>query len=261
MSDRMLELLNENDVLYGIICRDPSPIEIELIAQAGYHVVWVDMEHAPFDPSEVVRLCRTILHLGMAPLVRIVELTRTQVQILLDGGVHNLLLPDIRSARHAAEFARLAKYPPLGERGVSSTSGAYDYRLGSDVEKTLAEANTATHLMVQVESDEGLESLDAICAIDGIDMVTVGPADWSIGLGLFGPEKGPIMDEKTDAVITKAHAAGKVTAMTTSDPKAAERYVRMGVRMLFVGVDLNLKRAAFTDAIEGLRSGAAKRTG
>lgn len=254
MSDRMAELLEANDVIYGIISRDPTPVEIELIAQAGYNVVWVDMEHAPFDPKEVVRLCRTIGHLGMAALVRIVEVTRTQVQMLLDGGVHNLLAPDVRNERQAAELVRLGKYPPIGERGVASTSGAYDYDIGADVRKTLAEANASTHLMIQIESDEGLGNLDAMCAIEEIDMVTVGPADWSIGLGLYGPEKVTIMAEKTDAVITKAVAAGKITAMTTTDPEQASRYIRMGVRMLFTGVDVKFKRAAYAGVLAGLKS-------
>jgi len=254
--DHLSQLLDENRVIYGIISRDPTPIEIELIAQAGYHVVWLDMEHIPFNPAEVARLCRTIVHLDMVPLVRIVELTRTHVQLLLDGGARNLLLPDVRTAAQAAELVRLGKYPPVGQRGVSSTSAAYDYNLGDDVAKTLREANSATHLMVQVESDEGLSNLDAICAVEGIDMVTVGPADWSIGLGLYGPEKAPIMAEKSDAVLAKALSAGKVTAMTTADQEQARGYIQKGVRILFAGVDINFKRRVLADAIASLRAAA-----
>ena len=254
MTDRLSELLREKGVLCGVICRDPTPIEIELLAQAGCHVTWVDMEHAPFNPVEAAALFRTIVHLGMVPLVRLVDLTRTHVQLLLDAGAQNLLLPDIRNAAQARELVRLAKYPPVGERGVSSTSAAYDYRLGDDVRKTLQEANAATHLMVQVESDEGLCELDAICAVDGIDMATVGPADWAVGLGLYGPERDAIMSDKADAVIAKASVAGKIIAMTTDEEEQARRYVSMGVRMLFAGVDVNLKRRAFAGALASLQA-------
>ena len=254
MIDRLSQLLVEHRTIYGIISRDPTPIEIELIAQTGYHVVWIDAEHAPFNPVEVARLCRTIAHLGMVPLVRIVEPTRTHVQLLLDGGACGLVLPDVRTAAQATELVRLAKYPPVGQRGVSSTSATYDYALGDDVAKTLRQANSATHIMVQVESDEGLNNLEAICAVKGIDMVTVGPLDWAIDLGLSGPEKAAIMAEKIDAVLTKASSANKITAMAAAAREQAKGYIEKGVRILFTGVDINFKRRVFAEAVAPLRA-------
>jgi 4-hydroxy-2-oxoheptanedioate aldolase len=249
MSDRLPQLLDENPVLYGIIARDATPIDIELFAQAGYHAIWLDAEHAPLNPAELAQTCRSVLHLGMVPFVRIVELNRTNVQILLDAGAGNLILPDVRTAAQAAELVRLGKFPPVGARGVSSTSAAFDYAIGNDVEQTLEQANRSTHLMVQVESDEGLANLEAICALEEIDMVTVGPADWPIGLGLHGPGKEPAMAKKIDAVLAQAQSAGMITA----DPKQAGDYIRRGVRILFAGVDIGLKRGVYAAAISSLR--------
>jgi len=189
----------------------------------------------------------------MVPFVRIVELNRTNVQILLDAGAGNLILPDVRTAAQAAELVRLGKFPPVGARGVSSTSAAFDYAIGNDVEQTLEQANRSTHLMVQVESDEGLANLEAIGALEEIDMVTVGPADWPIGLGLHGPGKEPAMAKKIDAVLAQAQSAGMITAMTTADPKQAGDYIRRGVRILFAGVDIGLKRGVYAAAISSLR--------
>ena len=125
MTGQLSKLLNDKDVLCGMLCRDPTAIEIELMAQAGCDLVWVDLEHAPFNPSEAAALFRSIVHLGMAPLARIVELTRTQVQVLLDAGAENFVLPDTRNVSQAAELVRLSKFPPVGERGVSSTSATF----------------------------------------------------------------------------------------------------------------------------------------
>ncbi len=99
--NRLNELLNENRVLSGILCRDPTFVDMELLAQLGYNAVWMDLEHSPTSMTEATRLSRTITHLGMVPMARIIELTRTHVQALLDGGfeVHSCV-PCRHSWRH-----------------------------------------------------------------------------------------------------------------------------------------------------------------
>lgn len=256
MTDRLTELLNENRVLCGLVCRDPSFADMELLAAAGCHVVWLDMEHAAYDAKETVRLCRTIQHLGMVPMVRIPELLKTHVQMLLDGGARVILLPSVRDADQAAELVRLCKFPPVGERGIGSTAPVFGYSLGADPKKTLDEANAATHLMVQFEGDKGFDSLDAICAVAGIDMVTVGPLDWGAGLGFHGAERAAVMAPKVEAVLTGAAAAGKITAGIAVNEEQVRRYLGFGVRILFGGLDVALKRGAFAGAIAVVRAAA-----
>jgi 2-dehydro-3-deoxyglucarate aldolase/4-hydroxy-2-oxoheptanedioate aldolase len=199
--------------------------------------------------EDAIRLGRTISHLGMVPLVRIVELSRTHVQRLLDGGVRVLTLPDVRNGAEAVEFARLGKYPPVGDRGVSSTSGGTDFALKPDVQQALRDANDSTHLMVMLEGDEGLSNLANILAVQAVDMVTVGPMDWAVGLGVFGAEAQARMAPKIESVLTAAAQAGKITAMggaTTTEQ--AQRYRALGVRIFFLGPDISLKRKALADA-------------
>ena len=78
LTDRLGELLREQGSLYGVICRDATLTDIELMAQIGYHIIWLDMEHGPQSMAETLRLGRTITHLGMVPLVRMPELSRTK---------------------------------------------------------------------------------------------------------------------------------------------------------------------------------------
>ena len=254
MIDRLGQLLSENESLFGVICRDATATDIELMAQEGYHIVWLDLEHGPQTNEEAIRLGRLITHLGMVPLVRIVELSRTHVQGLLDGGIQVLTLPDVRSGEQAAEFARLGKYPPLGERGVSSTSAGTNFTLGDDTQRTLQEANEATHLMVMFEGDEAFENLDAILGIPEIDMVTVGPMDWSIGKGMYGPEGVASLTPKFDRVLSAANEAGKITSIGAAGKARIDEYRRMGVRVFFVGPDIGLKRKALTEALAPLKA-------
>ena len=132
MKDRLGELLESTDVLYTIVCRDATLTDVELLAQAGYHIVWLDLEHSAMSTTEALRLGRAITHLGMVPLARILELSRTHVQRLLDGGFQVVALPDIRSVEQARELVRLGKYPPLGERGASSNTAGIGFTLGSE---------------------------------------------------------------------------------------------------------------------------------
>ena len=129
MRNHLGGLLEENELLYGVICRDVTLTDIELMAQAGYHVVWIDLEHSHQSTEEATQLCRSVSHLGMVPLVRIRELTRTNVQPLVDGGVQVIVLPDVRSADQAARLVQLGKYPPLGRRGYSSTNAGIGFHL------------------------------------------------------------------------------------------------------------------------------------
>ena len=253
MKDRLGELLESSDVLYTIVCRDATPTDIELLAQAGYHVVWLDLEHSMMSTTEALRLGRLVTHLGMVPLARILELSRTHVQRLLDGGIQVVTLPDIRSAEQARALVRLGKYPPMGERGASSNSAGTGFTLGSDPAETLRGANRSTHLMALFESDEGFEQLDAIVGVDGIDLFGVGPNDWSIGLGLFGEAATSYLAPKIERIVRTVARAGKTMVMTPSSPDEARRYHDLGARVFQLGPDVTLKRRALFDAIGPFR--------
>ena len=243
------ELLHEHECLYGVICRDATLTDIELMAQAGYHIVWLDLEHGPQSRAEALRLTRTLTHLGMVPLVRIPELLRTHVQVLLDGGVQIVTLPDVREASQVVQFVQLGKYPPLGQRGVSTSSAGTGYTLGPDPQQALREANDATHLMVMIESDEGYDALDAILEIEGVDMVTVGLMDWCTHLGIYGEEAKASLTPKVERVLKAASKAGKVTAMGVFSAERARRYLDLGVRVFFVGVDVAIKRKILAETL------------
>ncbi len=249
MKGRLGELLESTDVLYTIVCRDATLTDIELFAQAGYHIIWLDLEHSAMSTTEALRLGRVITHLGMVPLARILELSRTHVQRLLDGGFQVVALPDIRSVEQARQLVQLGKYPPIGRRGASSNSAGTGFTLGSDPAHTLRQANLATHLMTMFESDEGFEQLDAFVEIDGIDLFAVGPSDWSIGLGLFGEAALSYLTPKIERIVRAVHQAGKTMVMAPTSPEQARHYYDLGARIFNVGGDVTLKRRALFDTI------------
>ena len=253
MKDRLGELLRENDFLYGVICRDVTLTDIELMAQEGYHIVWIDLEHSLQSMEEAIQLGRSVTHLGMVPLVRIRELSRTNVQPLVDGGVSVIALPDVRSADQAAELVHLSKYPPLGQRGLSSTSAGFGFKLDGDPKEILHRVNEATHLMVLFESDEGYEDLDNILGVEGIDMVGVGPMDWSTSLGISGAEAKRNLTPKIERAFANAGSAGKITVMGGGSLEQVAFYRDLGTRVFFVGVDIAMRRKILVESIKGLQ--------
>ena len=249
MNDRLGELLRENDVLYGVICRDATLTDVELMAQTGYHILWIDLEHGPQSTSEALRLGRTATHLGLVPLVRMLEASRTHVQALLDGGIQVLNLPDVREPSTAAELVRLGKYPPQGERGVSSSSAGTNFSLGADTRQALRQANESTHLMVMFESDQAYERMDEILAVDGIDLATIGPADWSVGLELYGEAAEAYLAPRIERILEAVSSSGKTAAMSVTTPEEAVRYRGMGVRIFFLGVDISMRRRSLEGSL------------
>ena len=253
MSGRFRELLKKNEVLYGVICRDVSITDLELMAQIGYTVVFLDLEHSSQSTAEVLRLGRVIHHLGMVPLVRIPELSRSHVQCLLDGGIEILTLPDVKSSDQASQFVQLGKFPPKGQRRISTSCAGTNFTLGVDPKQTLKNVNEGTSLMVMIESDEGYHALDEILEVEGIDLLTIGEMDWSVSLGIFGDEAKRVLRPKIEEVLVKAHKKEKILAMGGSSPEQIAHYRNLGVRLFFVGVDVNLKRKILADSLSTFR--------
>lgn len=253
MKDSLTELLARKEILFGITCRDLTATDLELMAQSGYDVVWIDLEHSPQSTTTAIQLGQLANHLGMIPMVRILEMSRTHVQRLLDGGIQVIILPDVKDYSEAEHFVNLGKYPPLGKRGVSSTSAGTNFSLGNDIKHTLSKTNNSTHLMVMFESNNAYEQREAILNIDGISLATVGPQDWSVGLGLFEEDAKSYLEPKISSILKTVSNAGKIATMSVSRPEEARHYYQQGVRIFFVGVDVSMKQRMLKQTIAPIK--------
>ena len=164
-----------------------------------------------------------------------------------------IVLPAVRSAKQATELVQLGKYPPTGHRGFSSTNAGIGFQLVGDQEEVLRQVDGATHLMVLFESDRGFEDLDNILEVDGIDMVGVGPNDWSVSLGIFGDDAKTNLTPKIERVLTRAASAGKIVVMGAGSPQQAKYYRQLGVRVFFVGVDVAMRRGVLAQSLRSFK--------
>jgi len=253
MTDRLSDLLHAHPVLFGVLCRDATATELELMRAAGYDAVWFDLEHGGQGMSGVIALARTARLLGLASFVRVPDLAKASVQPLLDAGVDALILPDIEGAAQARSFVRLCRFPPLGRRGASSSTPWVDYAGASDAAKRIAAGDDGVHLAVQFESEEAFREIDDILAVDGIDMVTVGPLDWRVR----APRDVASVGEHVETVLRRTVKSGKVAVVAVEDPAIAARYRAAGARIVFVGIDVGLRRQMYADALARFRSAGA----
>ncbi|MCR9123840.1 MAG: aldolase/citrate lyase family protein [Phyllobacteriaceae bacterium] len=211
---------------------------VGLLAGAGFDAVTLDMQHGGHHEQSVWHGIEAITAQRVPAIVRVPVGRFEMASRALDFGADAVIAPMINSVEDARAFAAFMKYPPLGERswgptraiGVRGIEGGNAY---------LARANAETLAFAMIETRAALDSLDAILAVDGIDAVFVGPADFSIAW-TGGERLDPTLDDMMDAVAdiaTRAKKAGKLAGIFAADPAMVPRYVQMGYGLIAAGFD------------------------
>lgn len=170
--------------VYGLISSIPAPAAIELIAEAGFDFVIIDMEHVLINPETVENMIRVAESYDLTPLVRVADLNPKTLLRLLDGGAQGIVLPMIESPEQLADAIAACKYHPLGRRSLNAG------RPGSFGKHSLAQyveaANQQIMVVAMIESAEGVRRATEIAAVAGLDMILEGAADLSQSLGMPG---------------------------------------------------------------------------
>jgi 4-hydroxy-2-oxoheptanedioate aldolase len=175
-------------------------------------------------------------------LVRPMNHDPALIKQYLDIGAQTLLLPLVDNAAQARELVRAVRYPPEGIRGVAASLARAAHWNG--VKDYVKHANAEVCLVVQVETRQGLENLDAILAVDGVDGVFIGPADLAASLGHLGEAGHPEVRTAIEDALRRIAAAGKAAGVFVTDPALAKHYRACGASFIAVGGDTTLLRAA-----------------
>ena len=237
----------------GIWLGMASPYVAEMAATAGFDWLLLDAEHAPNDVASLLAQLQAMAPYTSAPVVRPPVGDPVLIKRYLDIGVQNLLVPMVESAEQAAALVAAMRYPPEGMRGVGHVLSRAA-RWGQ-VPDYLQQANRQMCLLVQVETLRGVENLEAIAAVDGVDGVFIGPADLSAAMGHLGDLGHPEVVAAVDDGVRRIRAAGKAAGIVTVDETEAQRYLDAGCNFVGVGVDSVL----FVDALRGLAGRFATR--
>ncbi|SFK95472.1 HpcH/HpaI aldolase family protein [Shimia haliotis] len=222
----------------------------ELMATAGFDWLVIDGEHGPND----LRSIRDQLMVtDPSPSHAVVRVPYGQDWIIkqaLDAGAQTLLVPLIDTAEQAREMVRACRYAPEGIRGMGG-AGSRVTRFGS-ISDYATTANREICLLVQVETRLGIENLDEILAVDGVDGVFIGPADLSADMGFPGNSGAPEVQDVIEAAIRKVRAAGKAAGILTLSIDGAQKHLAQGATFVAVGIDTlvlaNAARSLCSDA-------------
>jgi len=220
---------------------DPYPAEI--CAGAGFDWLLIDAEHGPNDVRTVLAQLQAVAPYPVHAAVRPVDGDPARIKQLLDAGAQTLLVPMVESAEQAAALVAAMHYPPRGVRGVG-TALARAARWGR-IADYVQGAGAQLCLLVQIESRRGLENLEAIAAVDGVDGVFIGPADLAASLGHPGDSAHAEVRAAIESGIDRIRAAGRAAGLLAADRALARAYLARGAQFVAVGVDtVLLGRAA-----------------
>jgi 4-hydroxy-2-oxoheptanedioate aldolase len=232
------QALRERRVQIGLWLGLANAYCAEICAGAGFDWLLIDGEHAPNDLQTLLAQLQGVAPYPCHPIIRVPIGDATRIKQVLDLGVQTLLIPIVETAEHAAEMVRAVRYPPAGIRGVGSAlARASRWNRIADY---LHSADEQMCVLVQVETRLGIENLRAICSVDGIDGVFIGPADLSASFGYRGQPGHPEMQKLIESSIETILETGKAAGILTADETLAKRYLESGCTFVAVGVDATL---------------------
>jgi len=241
------------ETLFGAWASLGSPGSAELLGRAGYDWVVVDMEHGYTTEAELLAHLTAIEGSGSVALVRPQSGERLRIGRALDMGAAGVVVPRLDTLAQVQEAVPFLRYPPGGQRGVALlTRGA---RLGTVNPAGVAALNDDIIGIVQIESPSALAVADDLAAIDGVDVLFVGPADLSHSLGVPGQFASPVYQDALRRVVAACRAHGKAAGILLYDHASFRPHLDLGYTFVGLGADISFVNEGAKAALAAARGG------
>jgi 2-keto-3-deoxy-L-rhamnonate aldolase RhmA len=244
----------KNDVLAGepvagaMVFEFFSPGMSAILANAGCRFVLYDMEHTGLGFETLKWLFASCRGLPIEPMVRVPRGEYTWLARSLDLGARGVMVPMVESAEHAKAIVQACRYPPMGRRGAAFGFAQCDY-LGGDVGGKISRYQERTLLIAQIETERGLDQVEQIAAVDGIDVLWVGHFDLSNFMGIPAQFDDPRFDAAMRKVAEVARRHGKAAGFMATDAAWIARARDMGFTMIAGGTDTGLLELALKNMV------------
>jgi len=228
--------LVERRVTVGSWIQINNPTAAEILANAGYEWIGLDIEHTDIDVGSLTGLLRGMYGRGAVPVARVATNEVMAIRRALDMGVQGVLVPLVSTAEEARRAVAAAKYPPQGVRGFAFCR-ANDW--GEGFARYAQTANDEIAVVVMIESKQGVENIDAILSVEGVDGVFIGPYDMSGSYGIPGQTQDPVVRNACREVVRACERAGKSAGLHVVDPtpEAVRDALNDGFTLICLGVD------------------------
>ena len=243
MRNHLKERLRKGEHLIGTMVTTFAEVDLPRILQVcGFDFIVIDCEHGAFTTREVANLIAASRAIGLPAMVRIPELRREHALKFTEMGANGLLLPNTESGEQARKLVEYTKYAPMGKRGVSLSRPHTDFEK-VDGPAYMRQANEENIVMCQIESREGVEHIEEIMAVEGVDIALIGPNDMSQDFGILSQFDHPEMTAAFERVIAAAAANGKFSGAHFGGAAPLKPWIGKGMHFHMWNSDLGLLTA------------------
>jgi 2-dehydro-3-deoxyglucarate aldolase/4-hydroxy-2-oxoheptanedioate aldolase len=239
-------------VLGTMMFEFPTTGIARLAAVAGAEFAVFDMEHTGWDIETIRMLVATTPRSEMVPVVRIPACEYHFVARVLDAGAMGIMVPMVESEEQARLLVASANYPPVGRRGAAFTIAHDDYR-NDPIPDVIRSANDGVLLIAQIETVKGLENVEQIAAVAGIDVLWIGLFDLTSSMGIPGQMQHPDTLAAIQRVLSACRTHGKIPAVLVNSVPEGQAQLQAGFRMVAYGGDLWIYQSALRKGLSALR--------
>ncbi|MFN8453270.1 MAG: aldolase/citrate lyase family protein [Anaerolineae bacterium] len=230
---KLKHAFQQGQTLVGTWLNAPSPAQAETIGYAGFDFVILDTEHSSYDIPDCENLVRAADAAGLPSLIRVPENRGTPVGKALEYGAQGIVVPHVSTKAEAEAAVNHAHYPPKGVRGAAPTVRGAHYGQ-TPWPDYLAQARAETLVVLQIEGKEGIENLDAIMGVAGVDVLFIGPFDLSGALGISGQLDHPLLLDTAGDIVRRARSRHMAVGIWMPTPEQVGPWIARGVQMITV---------------------------
>lgn len=247
-ANRTKKKIQEGQPVYGLFCSNPSPLTVEMIGAAGYDFVIIDMEHTLMNPDTVQHMIRAAEAFKITPFVRVPEKSPGTILQVLDAGAQGIVIPHIRSKQDVQEAVQACFYTPQGNRSLNGGRNAAFGKI--PLRAYMEQANQEIMCIPMIEDREGIENMDEILSVAGIDFVLEGAADLSASYGIPWETSHPRVKEAFYSLQQRANEARVPYGAIPRNKEEMKQWLDRGIRIFVMGDDRGITYRAMKSHLE-----------
>ncbi len=229
---------------------------MECLGYTGMDFVIIDTEHGPYDTQPMSDLIKSAELAGMAPIVRVADVTHKEIQRAVDNGAQGIIVPCLREVDEFKKAVDLAKFAPIGNRGFIKGRGSgfgNEPWAAVSLEEYMKNSNEKVLMLPQCETKEALEQIEEIVRIEGLDGIFIGPFDLSISMGIPGQFDHPEFKKAVARIMQACKNAGKLCMIFVSNVADAKYYIEESIDAVAYNLDTNVYTEAYRRIVNEIR--------
>lgn len=231
------------ETVFGCWLRYPDPALVEFVGYQGWDFVVFDAEHGTAEPRDCENMVRAAELRDVTPIVRVTTNQAPVILRFMDTGAQGAHVPMVNTRLEAESAVEAIKYGPRGKRGLAASRAA-SFGQGPPLGEYVAQANSESLVVVHIETKEAIEQLPDIAAVDGIDVVFIGPTDLSHSLGIPGETNHPDVERAMDKIVEATATSTCALGVLVSSTAAACSWRERGARYIAITLEALIRESS-----------------